>query len=187
MHMDYDFFGPKIGFDISRFEDDKLVEHWDNLQETPAKPSPGGHTMIDGPTAATDLDRTEANKALISSYMNDVVLSGRTEALPSHFDGNDYIQHNPWVADRLTGLAAGLQALATEGKAVKYKHVHKILGEGNFVLVVAGGTFRDQPTAYYDLFRIEDGKIAEHWDTLEAIPPRGEWKNANGKFGFRGT
>src|ERR1044071_3769837 len=32
-HTEYDFFGPKIGFDIFRFEDGKIVEHWDNLQE----------------------------------------------------------------------------------------------------------------------------------------------------------
>ena len=36
LHTDYNFFGPKIGFDIFRFEDGKIVEHWDNLQETPA-------------------------------------------------------------------------------------------------------------------------------------------------------
>jgi predicted SnoaL-like aldol condensation-catalyzing enzyme len=33
-----------------------------------------------------------------------------------------------------------------------------------------------------DLFRIEKGRIAEHWDTLEAIPPRDQWQNSNGKF-----
>lgn len=34
-HTEYNFFGPKVGFDIFRFEDGKIVEHWDNLQETP--------------------------------------------------------------------------------------------------------------------------------------------------------
>jgi predicted SnoaL-like aldol condensation-catalyzing enzyme len=48
-HSEYDFFGPKIGFDIFRFENGKIVEHWDNLQETPASPNPSGHTMTDGP------------------------------------------------------------------------------------------------------------------------------------------
>jgi predicted SnoaL-like aldol condensation-catalyzing enzyme len=38
------------------------------------------------------------------------------------------------------------------------------------------------PTGIYDLFRIEKGRLAEHWDTLEAIPPRDQWKNSNGKF-----
>jgi predicted SnoaL-like aldol condensation-catalyzing enzyme len=183
-HNEYDFFGPKIGFDIFRYEDGKIVEHWDNLQETAAKPSPSGHTMIDGPTKPTDLDKTEANKAMMKAYMDDIVFNRRREKFPVYFDGNNYIQHNPWVADQLSGLAAGLQALAKEGHAVKYDRVHKILGEGSFVLVVAEGSFGEQPTAYYDLFRIENGKIAEHWDILEAIPPRSEWKNPNGKFGF---
>ena len=48
-HTDYNFFGPKIGFDVFRFEDGKIVEHWDNLQET-AGPNPSGHSMIDGAT-----------------------------------------------------------------------------------------------------------------------------------------
>jgi predicted SnoaL-like aldol condensation-catalyzing enzyme len=109
--------------------------HWDNLQETAAKPSPSGHTMIDGPTTATDLDKTEANKALMQSYMDDL-LAGSRDKFPGYFEGNNYIQHNPWVADNLTGLLAGLQALAKEGKAVKYDRIHMVLGEGNFILVV---------------------------------------------------
>jgi predicted SnoaL-like aldol condensation-catalyzing enzyme len=180
-HTDYNFFGPKIGFDIFRFEDGKIVEHWDNLQETASKPSPSGHTMIDGPATPTDPDKTEANKALMRRYMDDL-LAGRRDKFPGYFDGNNYIQHNPWVAGNLTGLLAGLQASAKEGKGVKYDRVHMVLGEGDLVLVVAEGSFGDQPTSFYDFYRIENGKIAEHWDTLEAIPPRAEWKNSNGKF-----
>lgn len=180
-HTEYNFFGPKVGFDIFRFEDGKIVEHWDNLQETAAKPSPSGHTMLDGPTTASDLDKTAANKALMQIYMDDI-LQGRRDKFASYFDGNNYIQHSPLVADNLTGLFAGLQALAKQGLAVKYERVHRVLGEGNFVLVVAEGSFGGRPSSYYDLFRIQNGKIAEHWDTIEPIPPRAEWKNSNGKF-----
>src|ERR1700726_4932795 len=180
-HTEYNFFGPKIGFDIFRFEEGRIVEHWDNLQETASQPSPSGHRMIDGLTTATELDRTEANKALMQRYMDDL-LDGRRESFPSYFNGIQYIQHNPWVADTIPGLIAGLQALAAKGQAVVYKSVHKILGEGNFVLVVGEATFGGVPTGIYDLYRIENGKIAEHWDTLQAIPPRADWKNENGKF-----
>ena len=180
-HTEYNFFGPKVGFDIFRFEDGKIVEHWDNLQETAAKPSPSGHTMLDGPTTASDLDKTAANKALMQIYMDDI-LQGRRDKFASYFDGNNYIQHSPLVADNLTGLFAGLQALAKQGLAVKYERVHRVLGEGNFVLVVAEGSFGGRPSSYYDLFRIQNGKIAEHWDTIEPIPPRAEWKNSIGKF-----
>jgi predicted SnoaL-like aldol condensation-catalyzing enzyme len=180
-HTEYNFFGPKIGFDIFRFEDDLIVEHWDNLQETATEPSPSGHTMIDGPATVSDLDQTEANKTIMRRYMEDL-LAGRRENFSSYFNGTQYIQHNPWVADTIPGLIAGLQTLAAKGQAVAYKSAHKILGEGDFVLVVAEATFGDVPTGIYDLYRIKNGKIAEHWDTLEAIPPRSEWKNSNGKF-----
>ena len=183
-HTDYDFFGPKIGFDIFRFENGKIVEHWDNLQETPATANPSGNTMIDGPTAVADLDETEANKAFVAQFVDDILVSGRMEKLAGYFDGDNYIQHNPGIANGLSGLGSALAALAKAGIAMKYDTIHKVLGEGNFVLVVSEGSFGGEPTSFYDLFRVENGKIAEHWDTIETIPPQGKWQNQNGKFGF---
>ena len=72
--------------------------------------------------------------------------------------------------------------MAKAGVTMKYTKIHKVLGEGNFVLVSSEGEFAGKPSAFYDLFRVANGKIAEHWDTIETIPPRAEWKNANGKF-----
>ena len=181
-HTEYDFFGPKIGFDVFRFEDGKIVEHWDNLQETPARPNPSGRTMIDGPAQAADLDRTAANKALVQAFVEDILVAGRMDKLAGYFDGDRYHQHNPQIGDGLSGLGTALQALAQAGIALKYDRVHMVLGEGSFVLVASEGTFGGKHVAFYDLFRVQDGKIAEHWDTIEAIPPRSEWKNANGKF-----
>jgi predicted SnoaL-like aldol condensation-catalyzing enzyme len=77
-HTEYDFFGPKIGFDIFRFEDGQIVEHWDNLQPT-APANPSGHTMTDGPTDSKDHDRTEANKGLVRSFMQEVFVNSRTD------------------------------------------------------------------------------------------------------------
>src|SRR5574340_366091 len=181
-HTDYDFFGPKIGFDIFRFENGKIVEHWDNLQEKPDVPNPSGHTMTDGPTQVVDLEKTRENKALVVAFVEDVLVNGRLERLPDYFDGDNYLQHNPQIADGLTGLGAALQALADQGVAMVYTRVHKVVGEGNFVLVASEGTFGGAPVAYYDLFRVQDGKLAEHWDVIENIPPRDQWQNNNGKF-----
>jgi len=181
-HTDRFVTRPEVVFDIFRFEDGKIVEHWDNIQEKAAKPSPSGHTMIDGPTVATDLDRTEENKALMRIYRDDII-QGRREKLASYYhDDGSYIQHNPLFADNSSGLAAGVQALAKQGLAWKVDRVHMVIGEGSFVLAVTEGTMGDRPTSYYDLYRIQDGKIAEHWDTIEQIPARSEWKNPNGKF-----
>lgn len=181
---DYNFFGPKIGFDIFRFEDGKIVEHWDNLMPTPEKANPSGHTLIDGTTEITDLDKTEANKKLVCGFVHDVLMGEHPENLTGYFDGNNYIQHNPQIADGLDGLGAALQAMAEAGMAMVYDTNHIVLGKGNFVLAVSEGSFAGAHTSFYDLFRVENGKIAEHWDVTEVIPAHEEWKNENGKFGF---
>jgi predicted SnoaL-like aldol condensation-catalyzing enzyme len=180
-HTDYNFFGPKIGFDIFRFENGLIVEHWDNLQET-AKPNPSGHTMIDGPAVATDLNKTEENKKLVKQFVEDILVNGKMDKLAGYFNGDNYIQHNPLIPDQLSGLGKALGEWAKQGITMKYSKIHKVLGEGNFVLVVSEGDLAGKHNSFYDLFRVENGKIAEHWDTIEPIPAQAEWKNNNGKF-----
>ncbi|KQP68419.1 hypothetical protein ASF52_17800 [Methylobacterium sp. Leaf112] len=180
-HCNYEFFGSKVGFDIYRFESGKIVEHWDNLQEV-AGPNPSGHTMTDGQTAISDLDKTEANKALVKAYVDDILVNGRTEKFAGYFEGDSYIQHNPQIGDGLSELGKAFDSMAKNGLAIKYDTVHRVLGQGNFVLTMSEGTFAGRSTAFYDLFRVENGKIAEHWDVIEAIRAKSEWKNQNGKF-----
>jgi len=50
-----------------------------------------------------------------------------------------------------------------------YDTVHMVLPQGDMVLAVSEGSFGGVPTSYYDLWRVEDGKIAEHWDVMETI------------------
>lgn len=73
--------------------------------------------------------------------------------------------------------------MAEQGITMQYTTNHKVLGEGNFVLAISEGSFGGEATSYYDLFRIQDGKIAEHWDVMETLAKRSEWRNSNGKFG----
>jgi predicted SnoaL-like aldol condensation-catalyzing enzyme len=181
-HTDYNFFGPKVGFDIFRFEHGKIVEHWDNLQDKPAAPNPSGHTMLDGPVEARDLGKTERNKKLAATFIEDVLMNGRMEKLAGYYDGDRYTQHNPQIADGLSGLSKALEGMSTQGITMKYDRVHKVLGEGNFVLTASEGHLGGAHVSFYDLFRIDNGKIAEHWDTIETIPAREQWKNANGKY-----
>ncbi|MGI9917591.1 nuclear transport factor 2 family protein [Vibrio owensii] len=186
LHTEYDFFGPKAGFDIFRFEDGLIVEHWDNLQDV-AKPNPSGRTQFDGATEITDINKTDENKAIVSDFVQTILMKEDMSQI-SKFIGDkdsDYIQHNVAVADGLSGLGVALKQLAEAGMPMVYSKNHLIIGEGNFVLSVSEGQFMNQHVAFYDLFRVDNGKIVEHWDTIEAIPPKSEWKNGNGKFGFK--
>jgi len=182
LHSEYDFFGPKAGFDIFRFENGKIVEHWDNLSEiTP--PNPSGRTQLNGATEITDLDQTEANKELVKNFVDDVLLNGKGDKIPSYVSTTTYLQHNSGIADGLDGLGQALAYFAENGLLLQYDKVHQVLGEGNFVLTVSEGKFgKGDHVAYYDLFRVEGGKIVEHWDIIQNISPKAEWKNTNGKF-----
>lgn len=181
-HTEYDFFGPKAGFDVFRFENGLIVEHWDNLADiTP--PNPSGRTQFDGTTKITDIDKTEANKAVVKGFVTDVLMNGETDKLTSYINPDKYLQHNSAVADGLDGLGAALKYFADNGLVMEYDKVHKVLGQGNFVLSMSEGKFgKGDPSAFYDLFRLENGQIVEHWDVIQTIPPRSEWKNGNGKF-----
>ena len=183
-HTDYNFFGPKIGFDIFRFEDGKIVEHWDNLQATPESSNPSEHTMVDGTTEIVDVEKTEENKQIAENFVKDVLMGQHPEKLTEYFNGNNYIQHNPGIADGLDGLGAALANMAQAGIEMKYDTLHKVIGKGNFVLTVSEGYLGGAHTSYYALFRIVNGKIAEHWDVIESILPEEQRANGNGKFGF---
>ncbi|MEM1177221.1 MAG: hypothetical protein AAGM22_02655, partial [Acidobacteriota bacterium] len=183
-HTRYDFFGPKVGFDIFRFEDGLIVEHWDNLAEI-APPNPSGRTQLDGPTAVGDRSQTEANKQVVEALINEVFLGGGMQKIADYISPVTYVQHNSNVGDGLEALGKAFQD--PEAPAMVYRRLHKVLGEGNFVLSVSEGSLGDEPTSFYDLFRLEDGKIVEHWDVIEKILPKAERKNSNGKFNFSGT
>jgi predicted SnoaL-like aldol condensation-catalyzing enzyme len=182
-HTDYNFFGPKIGIDIFRFEDGLIVEHWDNLQEKVAETA-SGRSQIDGPVELVDLDQTEANKTLIKNLLKDVFFGENPDNITAYISTEKYHQHNPGVKDGLAGLGEALASLAEAGMPMIYEQNHLVVGEGNFVLAVSEGIFMNEKVAFYDIFRIEDGKVVEHWDTIEKIIPESEAKNSNGKFNF---
>ncbi len=173
--------GEQVAFDIFRFDEAGLIaEHWDNLAAK-ADPNPSGHTQIDGTMEKKAVDKEETRK-VVASFVGDVLRGENPDKLTSYFDGDNYIQHNTGIADGLSGLGAALAALAEQGIQMVYTRTHYVLADGNYGLAVSEGAFGGTPTTYYDLFRVEDGKIAEHWDVMEPLAAEDTWQNQNGKF-----
>lgn len=104
------------------------------------------------------------------------------EKTPEYFEGDVYLQHNTGIADGLSGLGAALEDLAKQNIQMVYDKVHQVLAQGNYALAISERTFSNAKTAYYDLWRIENGKIKEHRDVMETITDKKDWKNQNGKF-----
>ena len=180
-HTEYDFASRRIGFEVFRFEDGLAVEHWDNIQPR-LGPNSSGHSMVDGPVEAENLGQTEENRSFVRAFVEEVLVGRRLEKLGDYVAGEGYIEHNPEMEDGLPALQAALEHLFASDDTYRYEIVHRVLTCGNFVLCVAEGYRQGKHSAFYDLFRIANGKIAEHWDTVESVAPPEEWKNENGKF-----
>lgn len=173
--------GEQVAFDIFRFDSNgKIAEHWDNLAAI-AAPNPSGHTQIDG-TLEKHLNGTEETRQVVTGFVGDVLRGENPDKLTSYFDGDTYIQHNTGIADGLSGLGAALEALGKQGIQMIYDKTYQVLADGNYGLAVSEGSFGGAHTSYYDLFRVENGKIAEHWDVMETIAEESAWQNQNGKF-----
>ena len=173
--------GEQVAFDIFRFDaDGKIAEHWDNIADK-AAPNPSGHTQIDGTLEKKEADKEETRK-IVTGFVGDVLRGEHPEHLTSYYDGDRYIQHNTAIADGLSGLGAALAAMAEQGIAMVYDQTHMVLADGDYGLACSEGTFGGVPTTYYDLFRVEHGFIAEHWDVMETVADTDTWQNQNGKF-----
>lgn len=183
VHARYTGFGPTptIGFDVFRVEDGMIAEHWDNLiDEKPLNPS--GRSQIDGATAITDLDKTDANKAKIKEFITKSLIENADIDMTQYINPQKYFQHNPDVADGLDGFGAAMAAMAKQGNAMTYSQIHKVIGEGNFVLTMSEGALGENAMSFYDLFRLEHGLIVEHWDVIAPMPGPDAKSNEAGKF-----
>jgi len=182
VHVDYFLFEPVVVFDVHRFDKGQSVEHWDNLQANTKKANKSGRTMTDGKTKAIDHHLTETNKKIATDFVTSVLIEKNVDKLNLFFQGDVLIQHNPQMGDGVSEFFDVLKQWKDEGIEQNYVRIHKVLGEGNFVLIMSEGFVGSKPYAFYDLYRIEKSKILEHWDVIEEIPPLENQKNTNGKF-----
>lgn len=183
LHSKYEvwpgFSGPVMAFDLFRFKNGKIFEHWGGQTgETGLNPS--GHTQMDGPTVVTDRERTAANRALVRRFKQVVTVELRFDRVDEFINSDHYIQHASNVGDGAARMKARVAGVAKPGSA-PVLIPRRYIAEGNFVLCLVEA-HTEPYTANYDLFRVENGKIAEHWDVLSVIPTRNRWKNTNGPF-----
>lgn len=179
-HNEYDFASLRVAFEVFRFEDGQAVEHWDNIQ-LKRGPNVSGRGMLDGTTDITDFNKTEANRELVRNFAERVLVERQFDCLDaSVVEG--VMQHNPEIGDGIAALRTALETTVNGKHLYQYDTIHRVLADGNFVLCMSEGRKEGVHTSFYDLYRVAEGKIVEHWDTIETIAPQSEWKNQNGKF-----
>ena len=172
-----------VSFDIIRLDENgKVAEHWDAMGSI-VKETASGRTQTDGPTQAKELEKTEANKALAVALVEDVLMGKNPQKITDYISAEEYHQHNPGIKDGLNGIVEAVEYLTAQNNMFKYTKIHKVLGEGNFVLTISEGEWGGKQQVFYDLFRVSNGKMVEHWDIIQEIPTEG-LANQNGMFGF---
>ncbi|MEM7597860.1 MAG: nuclear transport factor 2 family protein [Pseudomonadota bacterium] len=169
-----------VAFDVYRVENGRIAEHWDNLREMP-QTSTSGHSMTDGNTGIRHLEQTADNKALVETFVDAILANYDVDRITEFVSRETYTQHNPNIADGYQNLASNLRTQISEGHPAPYSKTHLVVAEGNFVFLASEGLLRSTtPTAYFDLFRVDDGKIVEHWDVMANVPS--DMVHTNGKF-----
>jgi predicted SnoaL-like aldol condensation-catalyzing enzyme len=129
---------------------------------------------------AAQSPQLEANKRIAVDFY-DAAINRKDFAAASQYLGSNYKQHNPTAADGPDGLRAFIDFLKQRFPNQR-GDIKRVVAEGDLVVLHVHSTRGDGTPgrAIVDIFRIENGKVAEHWDVIQDIPAQAA--NPNGMF-----
>lgn len=133
--------------------------------------------MADPTTAAA---RLEANKRLVLDFY-DAIIGRKDFEAGRKYMGATYRQHAPYARDGHEGLRAFVEWFRANFPNHCYE-IRRVIAEGDYVMLHVHGMGGPNPhgEAVVDIFRVEDGKVVEHWDIIQPIPENAD--NPNGMF-----
>ena len=132
------------------------------------------------PALAADAKQMEENKKAVAAFY-DAVLNQKDFDAASKYLGPRYTQHNPGAADGPDGLK-GFIAFLKDKFPNNRSEIKRIFADGDYVIVHVHAV-REPGTrgnAIIDIFKLENGKVVEHWDVVQPIPEKPA--NTNGMF-----
>ncbi|MCK4081848.1 MULTISPECIES: nuclear transport factor 2 family protein [Acinetobacter] len=160
---------PLVGFDIYRVKDGKIVEHWDGLVPEAAA-NLSGRTQLDGPTEVAKTGQEEHNQSLVKEFFTRTLIEGDYEGFRDYANGELFQQHSPDIGDGTVAVIDFLNKIRNEGQGLLYSKIHRTIADGQFVLTHSEGSIAGTRHAYFELWRVEDGKIVELWDAIAPVP-----------------
>jgi predicted SnoaL-like aldol condensation-catalyzing enzyme len=132
------------------------------------------------PALAADAKQMEENKKNVAAFY-DAVLNQKDFDAASKYLGDRYTQHNPGAADGPQGLK-GFIAFLKDKFPNNHSEIKRIFADGDYVIVHVHAV-REPGTrgnAIVDIFKLENGKVVEHWDVVQPVPEKAA--NNNGMF-----
>jgi predicted SnoaL-like aldol condensation-catalyzing enzyme len=136
--------------------------------------------FVASPVLAADAATQEANKKAVLEFY-DAALNRKDFDAAAKFFGPHYIQHNPTAPDGIEGFK-GFLGFLREKFPDSRSEIKRAFADGDYVILHVHSV-REKGTrgrAIVDIFRLENGKIVEHWDVVQEIPEKAA--NSNGMF-----
>lgn len=162
IHFQVEFAGQKkTVLDLYRLDNGLIAEHWDAIMDS-SPSTMNGNPEVEGPIKIENKKLTDKNKSIVENYVNQVLVTRNFEQMSDYLD-TSLIQHNPEIDN-------GLENLRSYYNDISIEQVHRIIGDGNFVVTQSNGQKEGEEWVFYDLYRLENGKITEHWSVGQLIP-----------------
>jgi predicted SnoaL-like aldol condensation-catalyzing enzyme len=138
-----------------------------------------GTILPAGPARGADKQQEQNKKTVVEFY--EKAINQKDFKAASKYMGTRYTQHNPMAADGPEGLEDYLTFLRAKYPD-SHSEIKRVFADGDYVILHVHA-IREPGTrgsAIVDIFRLENGKVVEHWDVIQDIP--GKAANANGMF-----
>lgn len=114
------------------------------------------------------LNQLETNKTLVANFYQEL-FGNKDSAAIDKYIGSTYIQHNPALPDGKEALKKGV-AVWFKGQPKEKVDIQHLGADGNLVYIHTKAKMGPKTVSVIDIFRIENGKIVEHWDVLQDVP-----------------
>ncbi|SEO80930.1 nuclear transport factor 2 family protein [Mucilaginibacter sp. OK283] len=160
-HLDIQFMGKRmVVIDLFELENGMLAGHWDAIQEIPDQTgliitASNGTAEIDAAASA------EKSKQVVNAFYQAIL----HKKMPAELLKADYTEHDPAVTN--TGKSLDEYLLNDHNREMK---IHRVIAEGDFVMVQSQFKRGGKGFVFYEIFRVEADKIAEHWSVEQAVP-----------------
>ena len=155
--------------DIFRLQDGKLAEHWDVVEHDVSEETNSGWGLFTTITPGTPTPDPESKQANVNTVLefNRNVFDVQDFSRLDEYMRDDYTQHNPYVPDKKAGFIESMQKFFEMKPEMK---IYKTFttDEGDvliFFKCICHAT--GMINKVVDMYRLQDGKLAEHWDIVE--------------------